>query len=243
MYCLLKKGFLLAIAFSWIVPVAAQRVRLEGISVSSGGGGGLVGLPPYEAFINATRSPELFRGAGREDAVTDGTTALGKLAIDFDFSFSNRQRHVFFVGFAAQRLDATLYAIPGADSLTPGIDLVSANEYFSLRGGYRYRLRPGRKLSVFAGLVVEAGTPVSALSKETIAGDSLGHENRFFARRSGLFAVGLPVGMRIKLTRAMHLTLSLNTSRLWTRLDGNRVTVNLVGLGAGLQFRFRRREG
>ena len=229
--------------FSWTVPVAAQRIQLEGISIYSGGQSGLAALPPYAAFINATRAPELFRGAGREDAVTDGTTTLSNLAIDFDFGIADRQRHAFSAGFARQTLHTTLYAMPTADSLTPGIDLTSANEYFSFRGGYRYRLRPRRKVSVFAGLAVEVGTPVSALSTESIASDSLDHENRFFARRAGLFAITIPLGLRIKLTKATHLSLALNSSRLWTRLDGNRVTANLFGLGIGLQFRFRRTGG
>ena len=200
-------------------------------------------LPSYADFINATKAPELFRSASREDAVVDGTTALSNLAIDFDFSFVGRARHAFSVGFARQTLDATLYTLSAADSLAPGIDLTAANEYFSFRGGYRYRLRPKGRVSVFAGLAVEAGTPVSALSRETVAGDSLDHQNQFFARRSGLFAVTLPVGLRIKLTRASHLMLALTPSRLWTRLDGNRVTANLFGMGIGFQFRFRRREG
>ena len=200
-------------------------------------------MPPYAAFINATREPALFRGATREDAVADGAASLGNLAIDFDFSVSGRPRHVVSAGFARQTLDAALYAMPAADSLSPQIDLASANEYFSLRGGYRFRLRPAGRFSMFAGLAVEAGMPVSALSKETVAGDSLNHESRFFARRSALVAVRLPVGLRIKLARATHLSLELNPSRIWTGLDGNRVTANLFGLGIGFQFRFRRRGG
>ena len=242
---LLERLLLLVIACSWTFSVVAQRVRLEGVSVSSGGRSGTAALPPYADFINATRDPVLFRGATRQDAVADGTTSLSNLALDFDFSVQGRQRHAFSAGFARQALTTTLYAMSAADSLSPGIDLTSTNEYFILRSGYRYRLWPKGRISVFAGLSVEVGTPVSALSKETVsvAGDSLAHENAFFARRSGLFAVRLPVGIRVKLTNTTRFSFALNPSRLWTRLDGNRVTANLVGSSIGLQFRFRRRDG
>ncbi len=233
----------LLLAWSSVSLVTAQHLRLEGISIASDGRNGQATLPTYADFITATKAPSLFRGATREDAVADGTTALSNLAIDFDFSLSGRERHAFSVGFARQTLTTTLYAMPAADTLSPGIDLTAANEYFSLRGGYRFRLRPNRKVSAFAGLSLEVGTPVSALSKETIGGDSLGHESQFFARRAGLWAIRLPLGLRLKLTRAMHLTLALNPSRVWARLDGSRMATNLFGVGMGVQFRFRRRDG
>ena len=217
--------------------VQAQHVRLDGISLYFSSKSGKVSTPSPDDFAVRSRTAQHFINSLTSETQTDGASTYSSLAIDFDFVVGTSNRHEVSTGFAKQTLDATLFNIPGADTLD-ALVVKSDNEYFTLRSVYKYRLKPGSRIA--GGISVEVGVPVSAMSIETQAAES--EDFTFFAHRGALLAVGFPVGVKLKIFRAFNLRLGVNPTRIWTRLDGSRVSANMFEAQFGFFFRIRDRS-
>ena len=213
----------------------AQRVRLEGITVQFTNHSGTSSLPSQTSFINNTREPALFRTAALIPVAADGNTTASGFAINFDLTPIEQPRHVFNVGFSQYRLETALYFQPEG---TPFI-VESSNEYFLLRAGYRYRLRPQRRLSLSAGPMIEYGFPISATTSESIGSSFADGGTEFFAREAGLWMFSVPFVLRIKLAGAVALKLDSRPAFLLTRLDGTGIKTFMQGGSLAFQFRLR----
>ena len=242
LYDRLRRLFLLLLALLLPALAYAQRVELVGVHVLGGAYAGVADLPDPATFLANTRDPAFFRSTDRTGATPDGTTTLSTLAIDFVFQQTNRPRHTLALGFARQTVNTTLYTFPATENALPAIELSTVNEYFGLRGTYRFWLRPGRKLSFYAGLGLGVGVPISARTDEVLTAEEADQENEFFARKRALVTGRVPLGLQLKLFGTTALHLGLDLGRLVTAADGTRLSSGTSGLTLGLHFRLRGRH-
>lgn len=223
-------------------PTLAQPLRLEGIYATTGELAGRASVPGFADFLTETRNPALFRSAGRTNTAPADTATLATFALDFGWRWGQTERHGLTLGFAVHLLEADLFRAAAVDTLG-ALVLRASNQYFSLRGGYRYRFRAEKRIVPFVGVGLGVGLPVAARTTEVLNAnsDSLALENRFFARKAAFLALRFPIGVRLKLAKYLYLLAYVEPQRLLTRVDGSASTVRLSGVHLGFYFTLRPR--
>lgn len=237
--------FLIALLFTLgAYPISkAQVIAIDAIEIGSASQSGSSGnLPSVSSFISNTRNPALFRTSIASEIDHPNVFRKEGFQIDFIFSLNDDKRHQFIAGIERNSIESDLFLVNGSiqDTLSVSANYSVRNEYFFLKSGYQFTLRPDKKLSLIAGGQINFGIPVSSRTEEVIFYRELENEEfSFFGKQSATAGLSIPIGIRLKLFRNVSMSLLVKQTFQYYRIDGSPVIASLIGTNLGFYFKLR----